>query len=169
MLDSNGLQSVDGLVEILSALAAELEITPAMALQLVTKRPVLLQARPQDIAVACDLLSAWLGMAPKAKSVSSVEATSKDSESEQPRDVSRHARRLIVQAVCRLPALLDFAPEELSAQAARTAAVLGVDKAAAAAMLCRATDAACLTAIIAMPSNAMRQQLIDIQAVMDSR
>ena len=75
-----------------------------------------------------------------------------------------------IRAVLRQPALLDFAPEEVSAQASRLASVMGVDKGEAASMLYRTNgDVGCLAALIGLPSNAMRQQLIDIQAVMDSR
>ena len=138
---------------IVAILASELEIPPVKALQLVSKRPALLQTRTQDVVVACDLLAAAMPLTlPGGRG-----------------GTQGSSREAMIQAVCRLPALLDFQPEELSAQAARAAAVMGVDKGEAGAMLCRAPDAGCLAAILAMPSNAMRQQLIDIQAVMDSR
>ena len=147
VLASNPSLSVAGaerVSQIAAGLSSALDITPSSALQLVSKRPALLHAAPEDALAACDRLAAAMSLA--------------------------GGRPHAIRAVLRQPVLLDLAPEELSVQASRMAAVMGVDKGEAASMLYRTNgDVACLSALLAMPSNTMRQQLIDIQTVMDSR
>ena len=144
----------DQVAQIVDALSSALEAPPSMVLQLVWKRPALLQASPQDVLVAFEQLAAAM----------SLPTTGGDGASSSS---SSGGRAQAVRAACRLPALLDVAPE--SAFASRAATIMGVGRGETAAMLCRAPDAGCLAAVLSMPSNTMRQQLIDVQAVMDSR
>ena len=152
--DALASTGADGLLQIVATLASTLEIPPELALQLLAKRPALLQPGAHGAALLsrCEQLSIAM----------SLPTSGRDSGASAPLPA-------VVRTVCRQPALLDVAPEDLAAAAARAAAVMGVGKGEAAAMLARSPDAGCLVAVLAMPGNAMRQQLIDMQAVLDSR
>ncbi len=154
---SNSLSGfpIDYLAQTVLALAEALHVEPKRALALVARRPTLLQRPLRETLRLCEQAAAAMSLPP----------------------------HVAMRAVCRQPALLDLVAEpsppragagasasgQLAPLVARRAAGMAVDKGDVAAMLGRARDAPSLLALAALPSNACRQRLIGVQAVLDSR